>query len=83
MEPGSLVERLLEQMLFRDARRASPSEMRSWDRSVPVLAHDVEAGLGSVEIMLRAPLPLTSKRVDAVLAGYHPRTGQPSYVVVE
>jgi hypothetical protein len=80
----SIAERLLEQMLFRHARRASPPEMRSWDRSVPVLAHElVQAGLGSVEIMLEHQLPLTSKRVDAVLAGYHPRTGQPSYVVVE
>ena len=73
----SIAERLLEQMLFRHARRASPSEMRSWDRSVPVLAHElVQAGLGSVEIMLEHQLPLTSKRVDAVLAGYHPRTGR-------
>ena len=27
--------------------------------------------------------PLTSKRVDVILAGRHPRTGAPSYVVVE
>jgi hypothetical protein len=80
----SIAERLLEQMLHRSSRRASPSEMRSWQRSIPVLAHElVEAGLGSVEIMLEHQLPLTSKRVDAVLAGYHPRTGDPSYVVIE
>ena len=28
-------------------------------------------------------LPLTSKRADVILAGRHPRTGAPSYVVVE
>ena len=28
-------------------------------------------------------LPLTSKRADVVLAGRHPRTGGPSYLVVE
>ncbi|MGN6687728.1 MAG: DNA/RNA helicase domain-containing protein [Actinomycetales bacterium] len=80
----SIAERLLEQMLHRHARRPSPSEVRSWNRSIPVLAQElVAAGLGSVEIMLEHQLPLTSKRVDAVLAGYHPRTGDPSYVVVE
>lgn len=80
----SIAERLLEQMLHQSSRRASPSEKRSWERSIPVLANElVDAGLGSVEIMLEHQLPLTSKRVDAVLAGYHPRTGDPSYVVVE
>ncbi len=33
--------------------------------------------------MLEQRLPLSSRRIDAVLAGRHPRTGQPSYVVVE
>jgi len=28
-------------------------------------------------------LPLTSKRIDAVLAGVDPRTGGDSYIVVE
>jgi uncharacterized protein len=80
----SIAERLLEQMLHRHARRPAPSEVRSWQRSVPILAHElVAAGLGSVEVMLEHQLPLTSKRVDAVLAGYHPRTGEPSFVVVE
>jgi DUF2075 family protein len=81
---GSIAERLLEQMLHQQARRPSPSEVRSWERSVPILAHElVQAGLGGVEVLLEHQLPLTSKRVDAVLAGYHPATGQPSYVVVE
>ena len=80
----SIAELLLEQMLHRHARRPSPSEIRSWHRSVPILAYElVEAGLGSVEVLLEHQLPLTSKRVDAVLAGHHPRTGEPSYVVVE
>ena len=80
----SIAERLLEQMLHHHARRPSPSEVRSWQRSVPMLAYELNAaGLGSVEVMLEHQLPLTSKRVDAVLAGFHPRTGDPSYVVVE
>ena len=63
---------------------ASPSERRSWDRSIPVLADDlVEAGLGDVEVLLEHRLPLSSRRVDAILAGRHPVTGAASYVVVE
>lgn len=34
-------------------------------------------------MLLEYRLPLTSKRADVVLAGRHPRTGQPSYVIIE
>lgn len=71
-------------MLTTSGRRPSPSEVRSWDRSLPVLAQDlVQAGLDRVEVLVEMGLPLTSKRVDVVLAGQHPRTREPSYVVVE
>lgn len=61
-----------------------PSEVRSWDRSLPILANDlIDAGLGSVEVIVEHRLPLTSKRIDAVLASTDPRTGEDSYVVVE
>ena len=43
----------------------------------------MEAGLESVEALVEYQLPMTSKRVDAILCGVHPRTGQASYVVVE
>ncbi|MDQ2627221.1 MAG: DUF2075 domain-containing protein [Actinomycetota bacterium] len=82
--PSSLVEQLLEQMLFRTGRRASLAEQMSWQGSLPVLADDlVAAGLGDVEMLVEYHLPLTSQRADVVLAGIHPATGQPSYVVVE
>ncbi|MBG0825171.1 DUF2075 domain-containing protein [Planomonospora sp. ID91781] len=62
----------------------SPSERRSWDRSLPVLARDlVDAGLGHVEMLVEYRLPLTSKRADVVLAGVDRRTGGDAYVVVE
>lgn len=49
-----------------------------------VLANDLqEAGLGEVEVLVEYQLPLTSKRVDAVLCGRHPRTRLPQYVLVE
>lgn len=79
-----MVEQLLEQMLFRTGRRPSPAEQMSWQRSLPVLATDLlAAGLGDVEMLIEYHLPLTSQRADVVLAGVHPETGQPSYVVVE
>ena len=68
----------------RRAAGPSESELRSWERSLPVLAQDlVQAGLDDVEVLVEHALPLSSKRIDVVLAGQHPRTRQPSYVVVE
>ncbi|MGW5146385.1 DNA/RNA helicase domain-containing protein [Rhodococcus koreensis] len=82
--PESLAEQLLEQMLFRTGHRASEAEQKSWSRSLPVLARDLaDAGLGGVEMLVEYHLPLTSQRADVVLAGTHPETGAPSYVVVE
>src|SRR5690606_9256020 len=53
-------------------------------RSIPALRADLlDAGLGDVEVLLEYQLPLTSKRADVVLAGRHPQSGLPSYVVVE
>lgn len=83
-DQNSVAEVMFEQMLHALGVRPSPSEARSWERSVPVLAHDlVEAGLANVEVLLEHRLPLSSRRVDAILAGAHPATGAPSYVVVE
>ncbi|THA79168.1 DUF2075 domain-containing protein [Streptomyces sp. A0642] len=81
---GSLFLRLAEQFVHVHGYRPSPSEARSWERSIPVLANALnEAGLDQVEVLLEYGLPLNSKRADAVLAGVHPKTGEPSYVVVE
>ncbi|OBQ53436.1 hypothetical protein A4U61_04400 [Streptomyces sp. H-KF8] len=66
--------------------RPSAAEVRSWERSIPALTVALnDAGLGEVEVEVRLEyvLPLNSKRADAVLAGVHPTTGEPSYVVVE
>jgi hypothetical protein len=75
---------IAEQMTIRTGRRPSASEYRSWQRSIPALRADlVSAGLSDVEMLFEYQLPLTSKRADVVLAGQHPRTGGPSYLVVE
>src|SRR3712207_2358870 len=65
-------------------RMASPAEIRSWNASLAALAADLEqADLGGVEVLVEYQLPLSSKRVDVILAGQHPRRGGPSYVVIE
>ncbi len=81
----STVERLLADFLtYQGVGRPGESERRSWRNSLPVLAADLRsAGLDKVEVLLEPRLPLTSKRADVVLAGVHPATGRPSYVVVE
>jgi hypothetical protein len=66
-----LAERLAEQLAMSVGHRPAPAERRSWERSIPVLAADlVDAGLGSVEMLLEYKLPLSSKRADVVLAGF-------------
>src|SRR5437868_14488657 len=81
---GRLGETLATQMAHQLNRTASAAEVRSWDASLAALAADLEqADLGGVEVLVEYQLPLSSKRVDVVLAGEHPRRGGPSYVVVE
>ncbi|WP_275557530.1 DUF2075 domain-containing protein [Streptomyces sp. 5-6(2022)] len=81
---GSLGLHLTEQFVRAHGYRPGPSEIRSWDRSLPALTDALlDAGLGQVEMLIEFGLPLTSKRADVVLAGVHPRTRAPSYVVVE
>jgi hypothetical protein len=81
---GSLFLHLTEQFVHKHGYRPGVSEMRSWERSIPLLTAALnDAGLGNVEVMLEYALPLNSKRADVVLAGLHPVTQEPSYVVVE
>jgi uncharacterized protein len=81
---GRIGSTLANQMAHRMRRSASAAEVRSWDASLAALAADIEqAGLGGVEVLAEYQLPLSSKRIDVVLAGEHPGRGGPSYVVVE
>src|SRR3954462_9583132 len=81
---GRLGSTLATQMAHRMNRNASASEVRSWDASLAALANDLEqADLGGVEVLVEYQLPLSSKRVDVILAGEHPRRGGQAYVVVE
>ncbi|MEU7239029.1 DUF2075 domain-containing protein [Streptomyces sparsogenes] len=81
---GGLYFRLADRFVHVHGYKPSKSEMRSWEHSIPALVNAVlDAGLGEVEVMLEYSLPLTSQRADAILAGVHPKTGEPSYVVIE
>jgi len=81
---GSLALHLTENFRHQHGRMPAQAEIRSWERSLPALVNALmEADLADVEVLIEYNLPLTSKRADAVLAGVHPMTGEPSYVVVE
>jgi len=86
---GSVMEREIAGIIADHLRATmgwspSESERKSWQRSLPILAHDlVEAGLGGIEMLIEYQLPLTSRRADVVLAGVDRRTGADAYVVVE
>ncbi|MFF5482804.1 DNA/RNA helicase domain-containing protein [Streptomyces sp. NPDC012935] len=81
---GSLALHLTENFRHQHGRRPALAEIRSWERSLPALVNAlIEAELDNVEVLVEYSLPLTSKRADAILAGVHPTTGEPSYVVVE
>ncbi|WP_329569472.1 DUF2075 domain-containing protein [Kitasatospora sp. NBC_01266] len=76
--------RLIDQFVHMHGYRPGPAEVRSWKASIPVLTRTLlDAGLGMVEVLIEYSLPLNSKRADVVLAGVHPTTDEPSYVVVE
>jgi DUF2075 family protein len=80
---GSLTDRVAEQVRM-SGHGVSPAERNSWSRSLSILAQDLaDAGLDTVEVLVEFQLPLTSRRVDAVLAGVHPKTGEDSFVVIE
>lgn len=80
---GSLADQVAEQVRMSHGG-VSPAEYRSWSRSLAVLAQDLcDAGLDQVEVLVEYQLPLTSKRVDAVLAGVNPKTGRDSYLIIE
>lgn len=79
-----LADNLAEQFQFSFGYAPGVSEKRSWARSLPALANTlIDAGLGDIEVLVEYPVPLSSYRVDAMLAGAHPKTGEPSYVLVE
>ena len=59
------------------------SEVRSWRNSLKALSNAIElGGLDDHGLLLEYQLPLTSKRLDAMITG-HDRDGRPGAVIVE
>jgi DUF2075 family protein len=62
----------------------SPVGAAAFLRGLSMLAEDlVMAGRGNVHVLIGYQLPLTSRRVHAIVAGTDPLRGHDSYVVVE
>ncbi|GAB7031031.1 DUF2075 domain-containing protein [Streptomyces sp. NPDC021749] len=78
------VESLKSEYFFTYRKPPSEAEVRSWRESLAALAELlVSAQLGGVEMLVEYRLPMCSLRADVVLAGVHPVSGEPAYVVVE
>ncbi|MGW8847728.1 DNA/RNA helicase domain-containing protein [Streptomyces xiamenensis] len=71
---------------YREAFLRPPPtrEQQAWRNSLRALADVLrDADLRGVEVLVEHQLPLTSLRADVLLAGRHPTSGKPSYVVIE
>jgi len=78
------VSGLVESAVAQKRKRPSRGEQDTWRNSYSRLAGDlIEAGLGGIEVFVEYEIDDHDVRPDAVLAGRHPDTGDPSYVVVE
>lgn len=80
----SYVDLLKNEYFFTYRQEPPEAEVRSWRSSLPALAQLlVSAQLGDVEMLIEYEMPMCSLRADVVLAGSHPVTREPAYVVVE
>jgi uncharacterized protein len=67
---GNIVPLLEQAFSEQMLSRPNPSEVTSWANSLPVLQEDlVRANLAEAGIVLEYMLPLSSKRLDAVILG--------------
>lgn len=81
---NQLIQELTER--FRDLFGGEPSdsEVRSWRNSIPnVISLLVEANLADVQVLIEFKAPITDVRMDLLLVGSYPQSGQMSIVVVE
>lgn len=74
---------ITDQYLRHCGAKPNKGEIRSWERSIPMLVQDLaDVGLDGVELMIEHRLPLTAKRADVILAGIG-HGGEDRYVIVE
>src|SRR5438876_10431768 len=83
LSAGTLVPAMEHQFAQQMLYRPSPSEITSWANSLPVLGGDLTgAGLQKASIVLEYMLPLSSKRLDAIVLGQD-QDGLGNAVVIE
>ncbi|MFF9841900.1 DNA/RNA helicase domain-containing protein [Streptomyces sp. NPDC013740] len=81
---GSLSAEALKRITDSYGHELGASQVALWERSIAALVGVLmDAGLDQVEMIMEYELPLTSKRADVILAGVHPDSGDPSYIVIE
>lgn len=81
-----LTRRLIESYKFGHKKNKEPgaSLIDAWENSLPpVINALVEGGLGKVEVFVEFGLPHINADVDVLLAGVHPGSYEPSYVLIE
>ncbi|WP_328548071.1 DUF2075 domain-containing protein [Streptomyces platensis] len=86
MSQRPLTERLITayQRVHDNKKDPAKSLVDAWENSLPVVIQALEdRGLSQVEVLIEFGLPHTNADVDMLLAGVHPGTGEPSYVLVE
>jgi uncharacterized protein len=80
---NEIAERLRVAFFDHYGWNPSQSEVRSWQNSLKALSNALElGGLDDHGLLLEFQLPLTSKRLDAMITG-HDRDGRPGAVIVE
>ncbi len=88
-QPGCrrpLTDRLVEAYTKGHKRKKEPGKslIDTWDNSLPVVINALDGlGLSQVEVLIEFGLPHTNAEVDVLLAGVHPASGAPSYVLIE
>lgn len=84
MDDGTLVRDLVRATGSWQPVNAETGEVGAWRNSLPILLDVMQrAGMANVQVVLEHRLPYSPKRVDAVLCGLYPGTGEPSYMLVE
>lgn len=83
-EQGRLLQNLAAAVGGKHDLNSNHGEVGAWRNSLPILLELLRnAGLGHIEVLLEHQLPYSPKRVDALLCGRHPDSGEASYVLVE
>jgi uncharacterized protein len=80
---NQIAERLKQAFFDYHGWTPPDSEVRSWQNSLKALSNAIELG-GFLDhgLLLEFQLPLTSRRLDALITG-HDREGRPAAVIVE